>query len=49
MVINRKAEYKFWERKVKELVNESKKKVNEEFGRKQLKVQNEEIILERSE
>ncbi len=31
---NRKAECKFWRKKVKELVNESNKKVNEEFIRK---------------
>ena len=30
----RRSEYKSWNRKVKDLVNESKRKVDEEFGRK---------------
>ncbi len=30
----RRSEYKFWNRKVKELVKESKRKVDDEFGRK---------------
>ena len=30
----RRSEYKSWNRKVKDLVNESKRKLDEEFGRK---------------
>ncbi len=30
----RRTEYKAWKMKVKELVNESKRRVDEEFGRK---------------
>ncbi len=32
--VRRRSEYKTWKRKVKELVDESKMKVDEEFGRK---------------
>ncbi len=32
--VNRRTEYKFWKKKVEELVNESKKLMDEEFSRK---------------
>ncbi len=32
--MRRRTYYKFWNRKVKEMVNESKRRVDDEFGRK---------------
>ncbi len=34
MKTNRKSEYKEWKKKVRELIEEIKRRVNEEFGRK---------------
>ncbi len=34
----RKSEYKEWKKKVRELVEESKRRVDEEFGRKLIKI-----------
>ncbi len=34
----RKSEYKEWKKKVRELIEESKRRVDEEFGRKLIKI-----------
>ncbi len=41
----RKSEYKEWKKKVRELIDESKKRVDEEFGRKLSQIFNENKIF----
>ncbi len=45
----RRSEYKVWNKKVKELVDDSKMRVDEEFGRKLSEVHEQKTILERGE
>ncbi len=49
--MRRRSEYKEWEKKVKELVDESKMRIDEEFGRKLSErfMENRKLFLERGE